>query len=167
MAVRRRLRQFCAAIAAHVTADERALVARLLSPGELRLFERMPRFDQRHCLDVYHTLVRSGYTDPLLLRAALIHDCGKVDDAGRPIPLVYYGIFVIVQKVAPALYRWAAQHECGPLRPFAIHAAHDTRSALLAEAAGCPPALVAILRDYATRRMTEHTTALAWADEQN
>jgi hypothetical protein len=167
MAARRRLRQFFAAVAARVTADERALVAQLLSPGELWLFERMPRFDQRHCLDVYHTLVRSGCTDPLLLRAALIHDCGKVDDAGRPIPLVYYGVFVIVNKVAPALYRWAAQHGRGPLRPFAVHAAHEARSAELAEASGSPPGLVAILRDYAARRMTEHTAALAWADEQN
>jgi hypothetical protein len=48
-----------------------------------------------------------------------------------------------------------------------VHAAHDERSARMAAAAGCPAALVAILRDYGARRRTEQTLALAWADEQN
>lgn len=166
-ALARRLGQLAAALAARLTPADRALVARLLSPAELRLFERMPRFDQRHCLDVYQTLVRGGYSDPLLLRAALLHDCGKVDDDGRPIPLLYYGLFVVLRRGAPSLYGWAARRGRGPLRPFAIHAAHDERSARLAEAAGSPPGLVAILRDYAARRLTGPTAALYWADEQN
>ena len=167
MPARRRLRQFLAALAARIAPAERILVAQVLSAEELRLFERMPRFDQRHCLDVYHTLVRGGYVDPVLLRAALIHDCGKVDDDGRPIPLLYYGIFVIAQKIAPALYAWAARDGRGLLRPFAIHAAHNERGARLAAAAGSPPELVAILHDYAARRVNEQTAALYWADEQN
>lgn len=166
MRIRYRWRQFIAAIAAHLTPEERALVASTLSPSELRLFERMPRHDQRHCLDVYALLWRDGYSDPLLLRAALLHDCGKVDDNGRPIPLPYYGLFVVLKRLAPALYAWAARNGHGPLRPFAVHAAHDERSAHMAEAAGSPPELVATLRDYAERRMTERTRALSWADNQ-
>ena len=167
MAVRQRLRQFLAALGARLSDDEHTLVAGLLGPGELPLFERMPRFDQRHCLDVYQTLVRGGYGDPPLLRAALIHDCGKVDDDGRTIPLPYYGLFVILKKLAPRLYERAARCGRGLLRPFAVHAVHDERSALLAAAAGSPPEVVAILRDYAVRRVTERTAALAWADEEN
>ncbi len=167
MGLRQRLRQLFAALTARVSPDERALVAKTLSAAELRLFERMPRFDQRHCLDVYHTLVRGGYDDLLLLRAALIHDCGKVDDDGRPIPLIYYGLFVVVRKLVPSLYRRAARDGRGPLHPFAVHAAHDERGALLAAAAGSPAGLVAILRDYAARRTTVQTAALFWADEQH
>ncbi len=141
-------------------------MAAVLSVAELRLFERMPRHDQRHCLDVYRLLVRGGYADPLLLRVALLHDCGKVDDTGRPIPLLYYGLFVILKRFAPALYAWAARVGRGLLRPFAIHAAHDERSARMAEAAGSPPEVVATLHDYAERRMTERTRALSWADNQ-
>jgi hypothetical protein len=166
MRIRYRLAQFFNALIAHLTAEERALVAAVLSPAELRLFERMPQHDQRHCLDVYRLLLRGGYTDPLLLRAALLHDCGKVDDNGRPIPLLYYGLFVVLQRVAPALYAWAARDGRGPLRPFAIHAAHDARSARMAEAAGSPPELVATLHDYAARRITDRTKALSWADNQ-
>jgi hypothetical protein len=36
----------------------------------------------------------------------------------------------------------------------------------MAEAAGSPPEVVATLRDYAERRMTERTRALSWADNQ-
>jgi len=162
-----RVRQFLAALTARLSPTERALVGQLLGPGELRLFECMPRFDQRHCLDVYHTLVDGGYTDPLLLRAALIHDCGKVDDAGRAIPLLYYGLFVIAKRFAPALYCWAARDGRGLLWPFAVHAAHDERGALLAAAAGSPAELVAILRDYGARRATAQTAALLWADAQH
>jgi hypothetical protein len=166
MRVGYRWRQFASAIAARLIPDECTLVAAVLSQAELRLFERMPKHDQRHCLDVYRLLVHGGYADPLLLRAALLHDCGKVDDDGRPIPLLYYGLFVVLKRVAPGLYAWAARDGRGLLRPFAIHATHDERSAHMAEAAGSPTALVATLRDYAERRMTEHTMALSWADNQ-
>jgi hypothetical protein len=167
MAARYRLRQLFTALGAQVAPDERVLIIRLLGPGELRLFERMSRFDQRHCLDVYHTLLRGGHTDPLLLRAALIHDCGKVADDGRTIPLLYYGMFVILRRLAPDLYAWAARVGRGPLWPFPVHAAHAERSTWLATLVGSPPELIAILRDYAARRTNPRTAALRWADEQN
>ena len=166
MRIRYRLLQLFNAVTAHLTPEERVLVAAVLSPAELRLYERMPQYDQRHCLDVYRLLLRGGYDDPLLLRAALLHDCGKVDDRGRPIPLPYYGLFVVLKRVAPALYAWAVRDGRGPLQPFAIHATHDERSARMAAAAGSPPELVATLRDYAERRITERTRALSWADSQ-
>jgi hypothetical protein len=166
MRARYRLLQFFWAICARLTPEERLIAAAALSPSELPLFERMPGYDQRHCLSVYTLLRRGGYEDPLLLRAALLHDCGKVDDDGRPIPLLYYGLFVVLKRLAPALYARAARDGRGPLRPFAIHIAHDERSARMAEAAGSPPELVATLRDYAARRTTERTSALSWADNQ-
>lgn len=167
MGAHHRLRQFFAAVGAHLSLEERGALVRLLSPGELWLFERMPRFDQRHCLDVYHTLLRAGYDNPALLKAALLHDCGKVSNDGRPIPLIYYGIFVILQAFAPQLYRWATRYGRGPLWPFAIHAVHERRSARLATAAGCDLSVVTILDDYAEGRATPLTAALHWADNQN
>ncbi|HJZ49689.1 MAG TPA: hypothetical protein VKE41_21075 [Roseiflexaceae bacterium] len=161
-----RLARFFRALNARLTQEELAQIVAALSQTELRLFERMPRHDQRHCLDVYMLLRRGGYDDPLLLRAALLHDCGKVDDDGQPIPLAYYGLFVVLKRLAPALYAWAARDGRGVLRPFAVHAAHDERSARMAEAVGSPPELVATLRDYAEGRMTERTRALSWADNQ-
>jgi hypothetical protein len=167
MPARYRLGQFFAAVGARVAPDERALIVHLLDPGELLLFERMARFDQRHSLDVCHSLLRGGHTDPLLLRAALLHDCGKVANDGQTIPLLYYGLFVILERFAPALYRWSARSGRGLLWPFAVHAAHGERSAWLAALAGSPPELVAILSDYAAQRTNSYTAALRWADEQN
>lgn len=155
------------AVTARLSAADRALVGSVLSPAELRLFGRMPRYDQRHCLDVYATLVRAGYDDSLLLRAALLHDCGKVGDDGRPIPLLYYGIFVILLRFAPALYDLAVRSGRGPLRHFAIHAAHEQRSAMLVEQAGGSVEVASILRDYAARCTTKQTASLYWADELN
>lgn len=165
MSARYRLRQLASALGARLTPEELRLVEATLSPGEFWLFQRMPRFDQRHCLDVYQSLCGGGYTDPLLLRAALIHDCGKVDERGRPIPLLYYGLFVVLRRLAPTAYAWAARSGRGPLRPFAVHANHEQRSATMAAAADSPPGLVAILRDYAEHRHTPATLALHWADD--
>lgn len=162
-----RLKQFFAALSARLSLADRLFVAQMLTATELRLFQQMPRYDQRHCLDVCTTLRQAGYTDTLLLRAALLHDCGKVDDAGQPLPLFYYGLFVVLQRHAPRLYWRAARSQRRMFHWFAIHAAHDERSALMVTQAGSPPALVAILRDYGARRETAHTLALGWADRQH
>jgi hypothetical protein len=167
MTWRYRLQQFLRALTGTISYSERRFVVETLPAAELRLFEQMARFDQRHCLDVCQTLVRAGHTEPFLLRAALLHDVGKVDDNGQSIPLIYYGMFVMLKRVAPQLYHYAARNGRGLLHPFAIHAAHEQRGAALVEAAAGPPALIAILRDYASGRETPATRALAWADNQN
>ena len=140
---------------------------RVLSDPQLLLFERMPRFAQRHSLDVYHALVRAGHTDSHLLQAALLHDCGKVDEEGRTIPLVYYGLIVLCQHYAPNLYECAARDGRGLLYPFALHASHEWRSVAYAEAVCSHPQVVRILRDYAERRATPFTDALRTADDAN
>ena len=155
------------ALRARVSPEEQALVAQTLTPAERQLFERMARFDQRHSLDVYWTLRRGGYGDPVLLKAALLHDAGKVGDDGRRIPLVYYGLFVVLRRLLPGIYDLAARSGHDPLWPFAAHAEHEVRAARLAEAAGSPAELVATLRDYAARRETERVRALRWADNQH
>ena len=167
MSVTYRLHQFIRALTARISYSEHRVVVQQLTHGQLRLFESMPRFDQRHCLDVYYTLVHGGYDDTMLLQAALIHDCGKVDDNGNRIPLIYYGVFVILKRLAPAMYEQAARHGKGIFRPFAVHAMHELRSALLAEAVGSPIEVVTILHEYAARQITTQTQALAWADERN
>jgi hypothetical protein len=161
-----RAKQFFAALRAEVAADEIAMVARTLTAGERRLFERMPRYDQRHCLDVYHTLVQAGHSDPLLLRAAIFHDCGKVDDDGRPMGLGWYILATLLKRL-PTLYLAAAASGRGPLRPIRIYAEHAWRGAQMAAAAGSPPAIVAMIRHYHDVSPTGLAAILQWADEQH
>lgn len=158
------MRQLLAALRATVSPAEQALVATTLSPGEQRLFGLMPRYDQRHCLDVYATLVAAGHTEPILLRAALIHDCGKVDDGGQPMGLGWY-VGVTVLKRSPGLYLTAARLG-GPNGPVAIYADHAARGARMAAAVGAPAELCSILRHYHDPAPNGAAALLQWADEQ-
>lgn len=166
MSVFYRVRQFVAALRAEVSTAEYELVARTLAPGELRLFEAMPLYDQRHCLDVYWTLWHSGQRDDLLLRAALFHDCGKLDDSGRPMALGYYTLATLLRALPP-VYRAAAASGRGPLRPVRLYAEHAWRGSRMAAAAGSPPEIVATLRHYHDARPIGLAAVLQWADEQH
>ncbi|RRR76550.1 MAG: hypothetical protein EI684_02890 [Candidatus Viridilinea halotolerans] len=160
-----RFSQFRRAVGARVTPEDLMLAADLLTPGEWRLFMAMPTYDRRHCLDVCATLQAAGHTEPLLLRAALIHDCGKVDDAGRPMALGWYVVATILKRM-PALYLAAARLG-GAHHPVAIYAEHAWRGARMAAAAGSPPELVATLRHYHDPQPEGAAARLQWADEQH
>ncbi|MCU0491902.1 MAG: hypothetical protein MUD01_09960 [Chloroflexaceae bacterium] len=160
-----RVRQFVAALRATVSAEELALVNRTLTPAEGLLFASMPAYDQRHCLDVYWTLQRAGYTDELLLRAAMFHDCGKVDE-GRPMPLLWYTLATLLKRLPP-LYQALAASGRGPLRPLRVYAEHAWRGAHLAAAAGSPPDIIVTIRHYHDVAPQGRAALLKWADEQH
>ncbi|MCG8352148.1 MAG: HDIG domain-containing protein [Chloroflexales bacterium] len=164
--LRYRVAQLRAALCAEISPVDQSLVAQVLTAAEQRLFAAMPRYDQRHCLDVYYTLSAAGYDDPLLLRAALFHDCGKVDDDGRPMPLVWY-LLVTLLKCVPSLYRMAAISGRGPLRAVQIYAEHAWRGAQMAQAAGSPSEIVTTIRHYHDVAPQGRAAILQWADEQN
>lgn len=162
MSLSYRIRQFRSAVRARITPAEYDLVRHLLTPAEQRLFDQMPRYDQRHCLDVYYTLVEAGEQDVFLLRAALYHDCGKVDDHGRPMALGWYVLATILKRW-PALYLIAARL----IAPIALYAGHAARGAQMAAAAGCPPEIVETIRHYHDPNPRGRAARLQWADEQN
>ena len=166
-AARYRLRQFGAALVARVRPAERRWVVGVLRPAELRLFERMPRYDQRHALDVCLALRRDGRHDPDIWCAALLHDCGKCDDRGRPMPLVWYGVFVILQACWPAAYRAAARSGRAAWRWFGIHAAHEQRAVRLAQQAGARPEVLAILAAIASGAPHPGADAVRHADARH
>lgn len=161
------VRQFVAAIRARVSEAERAQVATILTSAELALFESMPLYDQRHCLDVFYTLRDAGYADELLLRAAIFHDCGKVDDAGRPMPLIWYVMASVLKRVVPGAYQTLATSGRGPLHHLRIYAEHSWRGSRLAAAAGCPLAIIETIRHYHDDAPTGRAALLKWADEQH
>ncbi len=161
-----RVRQLFAALRAEVGPEERAMVARTLTPGELRLFQAMPTYDQRHCLDVYQTLADAGQRDPLLLRAAIIHDCGKVDDDGRPMALGWYVLATILKRI-PTLYVAVAARNSRIVRPLHVYADHAWRGARMAAAAGSPPEIVDTLRHYHDPAPAGLAAILQWADNQH
>ena len=66
-----------------VSAADRAFVAEVLTPPELGLWERLPRHDHHHTVEVArrveHALAGTGHAgDTRWLAAALLHDIGKL-----------------------------------------------------------------------------------------
>lgn len=161
-----RVRQFVQAVYGRVTAAEWDLVRATLPPAELQLFLAMPRYDQRHCLDVYWTLWHAGHRAPLLLRAALLHDCGKIDDEGRPMSLHWY-MLATVLRLVPPIYAAAAASGRGPFRAVRIYAEHAWRGSRMLAAIAAPNEMVVILRHYHDPAPVGDAAILQWADNQN
>ena len=143
----------------------------------------MARSDQRHCLDVYHTLRRAGHEDECLLRAALLHDAGKGRPAGLaggrgsgwPMTVWHRVAIVLLQAFTwrDAGPRWLARLAAdgrGWKAPFGLHAGHAEAGARQAEEAGCAPEVVGLIRDHhggGAEGDQERLCALRWADECN
>lgn len=156
-----RLWQLWRALTGMVSADDMRVVMALLTPAEQQLFALLPRYDQRHALDVAQVLMREGHHDPILVAAALLHDIGKVSDNGAPLGLVWYGVIVIARRIPPC-YRWLAR----TVEPVRRHAAHEQRSASRAQRAGARPAVVALLDQIAHHADTPAVRILHEADDR-
>jgi hypothetical protein len=146
-------------VLARVAARERDAVAAWLSPAQLALFDAMHVADRRHGLDVVAALRAGGTDDPEVLLAGLLHDAGK-GDAGLVARVLY--------SLGQAGLGWAA----GPVRRWPGMARtldrlrdHAEASALLAEAAGCPPRTVELIRWQEAPRDPEAGERLRLADE--
>ena len=77
-------RFFVSVTAAPPSAEEREWVAGLLGPGEMTLWDRQPRYDQRHTIATARTVEErlrdTAYAgDPRWVVAALLHDIGKLE----------------------------------------------------------------------------------------
>lgn len=118
----------------------------VLSPALMALFCRMRRSEQLHSLRVMRLLQARGQTDPDLLTAALLHDCGK---SRYPLGLVGRSLAVPVQKFLPGAYaRWSAGEPRGWRRPLVIRAQHPAWSAEDMQAAGASARAVSLARRH-------------------
>jgi hypothetical protein len=168
-----RVGQFLRALIARVTEEEVEQATHILTPAARALFRRQAIQDQRHAMEVYHALRRAGHTNPQLLVAALLHDVGK---AAVRLPAWQRAMTVLLDRFAPHLLERLSQGEppggglnrstarprslnpepaealpSGWRRPFAVHARHPGIGARWAQAAGCSPLTVALIRRHHER----------------
>ena len=149
-----RVSQFCRALVAWVPKQELGLLSEYLTPPQAELFQRMPRCDQRHGLDVFHTLRRKQHHDHDLLTAALLHDVGKSDGVLSPskggrLRLWHRVLIVLIEALWPKLLAWLALDEPRSWRyPFFVHQHHPELGAELAQATGCSPVTVELIRRH-------------------
>jgi hypothetical protein len=154
-------RQFRAHLRARVGPAERAELEGWLTPDQMRLFDAMHVADRRHGLDVVATLRADGVSDPDVLLAGLLHDAGK----GRTgvWPRVAYSLG---QAYGPWVYRVAGLLP-SMRRSLARLRDHAETSARLAEAAGCPPRTVELIRHQEAPIDPVDGRRLQLADEAN
>jgi hypothetical protein len=156
-----KVRQFRSHVRARVRPDERAGLADWVTPAQMVLFDSMHVADRRHGLDVIATLRREGVDDQDLLVAGLLHDAGKGQTGVWPR---------VAHALGQAYGPWAwrlARILPGWRAPLERLAAHAEASADLAEAAGCSPRTVDLIRHQDAPVDPDAGRALQLADEAN
>lgn len=173
MAATYRLRQLWRNVTAGVLDDRaRQRVSGVLGNGEQQLFDSFDDADQKHSYRVLMTLEEAGYTQPDLLKAALLHDVGKTR-----LPLTNWdrSVAVALEAIWPGrIDAWGDGSPDGWKRPFVVRKQHARWGAEMAEAAGSSPNTVALIRyhqdDASTivdNELRSLLVMLQWSDDQN
>jgi hypothetical protein len=148
-------------VRARVSTAERDELTAWLRPAQLALFDRMHVADRRHGLDVVTAIRTAGATDPDLLVAGLLHDCGK----GQRVRLVHRVAWSLGQRYGEWIWR-ASSHM--PTFRYGLDRLrnHADRSAELAAEAGCSLRTVELIR-LQDNPLDEAGELLHAADEAN
>lgn len=177
-----RVRQFARGLTAHVSNDERRLVAEILPEPARPLFFRLPVDAQQHSLNVLRSLQSQGYMDPDLAAAALLHDVGKLaaEEAGVRIGLWLRGPLVLLDAVAGPRVAHMAAHDPKQGWRYAlyVHREHAAIGAQWAAAAHCSDLTCWLIAHHqdgvaspAERASPDRRdvllAALHWADNRN
>ncbi|WP_353893825.1 HD domain-containing protein [Proteinivorax hydrogeniformans] len=98
-----RVKQFFKSFNAKVSEKEINWIRNNLTASEQKIFFKLPTYEQRHSIDVALTVKeRTGQLDErqakLLIRAALLHDVGKINTGLNPITKSISVIFDIFNK---------------------------------------------------------------------
>lgn len=154
-----KIRQTRQHVAARVTPEERASLGAWLTPAQLAVFDGMHVADRRHGLDVVAALRAAGETEEDVCIAGLLHDAGKGETG--VIPRVVYSLGQAGFRSPTRIARLV------PGMSVALDrlAAHAETSARLAEAAGCSPRTVELIRWQDAPRDPDAGERLRLADE--
>lgn len=137
--VRYRVIQFAQQVAPRRMGPIDAALQAELQPAEWDLVARLTAGDRAHLFDTWRRLVETGCDDPGVLKAALLHDIGKVGDRGR-VYLAHRVAVVILRRFAPPLLDLLAGTGVPGWRyGFYLALEHPRVGAELARVAGCDP----------------------------
>lgn len=147
--MRYRVAQFVSWLRPQNRQGEQADISRWLSPQAVALFQQMVGRDQRHSLDVLRRVQQTAPDQPDLLAAALLHDVAKTAQPGRRIRMHHRALVVLLEALRPGWVQQIARDEPTSWRyPFYLHRHHPEQGARLAQAAGCSPLTVELIRRH-------------------
>lgn len=118
----------------------------ILSEEELDLIKQLPAADQNHSLRVFRSLQTQGEDDSELLKAALLHDLGKLRYPLRCWERVFA---VLVTGLFPRRGKdWGERVPVGLRRPLVVFHQHPRWGAELARKAGSSSRTVWFIKNH-------------------
>jgi hypothetical protein len=158
--------------AAPLSPEAMGAVTAVLTTEELALFNRFSLSDQQHSYQVLYSLQTAGWTQPSLLKAALLHDVGK---SCISLKVWERSLAVLLAMVAPQrMEAWGQGEAQGWRRPFVVKAQHPAWGADMVAAIGGDSLTVDLIRHHqdnlgetADSPEERLLRLLQWADNQN
>ncbi len=159
-----RLSQLRSSLGSRLSLADREWVEYTLCEAERPFFYRMPTRDQVHSVRVARE-VRDRGGGEHLVRAALLHDCGKTIPPHR-MPLLYRGGVVLLGAASPTLLHRLAR-PWGPLWPVYLSVHHPELGARALHDAGVQPAIVELVRRHQDVSTDPELSVLRAADARH
>jgi hypothetical protein len=164
-AVVHRVAQFWRHTAARIDDRDLARALAVLGPTLLPLFQSLPVNEQRHGLDVLATVDRlESHPDPLLQRAALLHDLGK--GASR-FSVLDRSQAVFLRALSPRLLRLYLRIRPGYARRYGVYQDHARSGAAHLETLGETELAAVIAEHHDPQPRLRVTGQLRRADGMN
>ncbi|MCD5406066.1 MAG: HD domain-containing protein [Desulfotomaculum sp.] len=172
-----RIKQFFSAINSTINSKDQHFILLYLNLKEQKLFFDMDVPTQKHCLNVAYTCWELLQNHPkinkeVLLKAALLHDCGK--KAGEVTTLHRVAI-VLSQAFMPNFAKKMIQQgqtkSAGTLsNAFYIQSIHSNRGAKIAKKAQVPASIITLIEqhhDHLNKNAPMELILLQQADNAN
>ena len=141
-----RVWQFWQSLKRSPSVNDWTAVLDILSEEELDLLKQLPAVDQNHSLRVFRFLQTQGEDDSELLKAALLHDLGKLRYPLRRWERVFA---VLVTGLFPQRgMDWGERKPVGLCRPLVVFRQHPHWGAELARIAGSSPRTVWFIKNH-------------------
>jgi hypothetical protein len=163
-----RIQQFKVAVDPHVQPVPIRELTQYLNGSQITFFRKMQAFEQQHAFNVLEKLKAEGCDHPELLKAALLHDIGKIL---YPLKPWERAMIVITRQIAPSLvHYWGQRQPIGLFKAFAVASRHAEWGADLVSKTGASEMLIELVRrheDDPVPDQDSYLTCLQKADDSS